>query len=202
MKLPTGLLALCGLALSGDLPAQQPHEHGVVRLGILVEGDRLDLRLQSPLETVAGFETAPRTEKQRQAIRRMAAILRDPQSLFVPTAAAGCIAGAVTLRADAIAPELLAAPALPAAGDSVAVSGAPGTSGAAKGSSGRRTTAPAHADLEAGFAFRCAKPQALTGLQVKLFDAFPPLRQVDVAIVTPRGDSGARLSPSRASLTW
>jgi len=202
MKLPAGLLALCGLALSGDLPAQHPHEHGVLRLGILVEGDRLDLRLQSPLESMAGFETAPRTEKQRQAVRRMAAILRDPQSLFVPTAAAGCVAGAVTLRADTIAPELLAAPALSAAGEPVPVSGGPAGSGAGKGSSSRRTTAPAHADLEAGFVFRCAKPPALTGLQVKLFDAFPSLRQVQVAIVTPRGDSGARLSPSRTSLTW
>ena len=60
----------------------------------------------------------------------------------------------------------------------------------------------AHPDLEAQVTFRCAKPQALTGLQVRVFEAFPSLREVGVAIATPRGDSGVRLSPSRTSLTW
>src|SRR5690606_1247060 len=83
------------------------HEHGIARLGIRVEGERLDLRLRVPLHTVLGTESPPRTEKQRQAVRTMAAALRAPHALFVPTPAAGCTAGEVTLRSDAIRPELL-----------------------------------------------------------------------------------------------
>jgi hypothetical protein len=227
MRVPAGVLALCGLCLVGVPPAQPaqaqgqglgadhkppvaaaadplaasavlldgPHEHGVARLAILVDGDRLDLRLRVPLQTILGVETAPRTEKQRQAVRDMAAKLRDPYSLFLPTAAAGCTAGDVTLRSDALAAELLSASTPPAAAAAISGSGAPAAAT-------RKPTAPAHAELEASTAFRCAKPQALTGLQVRMFDVFPALRQIDAAIVTPRGDSGARLSPNRASLTW
>ena len=128
----------------------------------------------------------------------MAAALRAPHALFVPSPAAGCTAGEVTLRSDTIRPDLLGA-AAPGAqtmqATSVPVSGPPADVR-------RKAAAPAHADLEANFPFRCDKPQSLTGLQVLLFAAFPSLRQVDVAIVTPRGDSGARLSPNRTSLTW
>jgi hypothetical protein len=191
MKLPAGLIALCGLAFSGALPAQAPHEHGVASLDVRVEGDRLDLRLRAPLESMAGLERPPRTDKQRQAVRTMAATLHDPHALFTPTAAAGCIAGDVVLQSDALAPELLsrtpAADTVPASGSASAAS---------------KPAPPAHPDLEAQLTFRCAKPQALTGLQVRLFDAFPALREIGVAIATPRGDSGVRLSPSRTSLTW
>src|SRR5687768_15134238 len=64
---PADPLAASAVLLDG------PHEHGVARLAILVEGDRLDLLLRVPLQTVLGVETAPRTEKQRQAVRNMAA---------------------------------------------------------------------------------------------------------------------------------
>jgi Protein of unknown function (DUF2796) len=191
MKLPAGLIALCGLAFPGALPAQAPHEHGVASLDVRVEGDRLDLRLRAPLESMAGLEKPPRTERQRLAVRKMAATLHDPQALFTPTAAAGCTAGEVVLRSDSLVPELLSRS--PAA-DTVAASGT--------ASAARKPASAAHPDLEAQVTFRCAKPQALTGLQVRLFEAFPALREIGAAIATPRGDSGVRLSPSRTSLTW
>lgn len=213
MRFLPGLLALCALGLcsSGAFATPTPvsrgaaatapraiddaaHEHDVAQLSIRVDGDLLALRLRLPLKAALGRETPPRTPRQRQAARQMAAILHDPQSLFVPTAAARCTAGAVTLRSEAIDPHLLAAPRAEAAGD-------PTPAGSPKRSTSQATP-PAHADLHADIDFRCAAPQALSGLQVRLFDAFPALRQVDAAIVTPRGDSGARLSPNRTSLTW
>ena len=44
-----------------------------------------------------------------------------------------------------------------------------------------------HAELEAAWIFRCAVPQALQGLDVRLFHAFPGLRRLDVAIVGLKG---------------
>lgn len=220
MRIPAAMAALCGLGLGGCLLLQAaqaqdagpgaaaanpsspssarvldaPHEHGVARLAIHVEGDLLDLRLRVPLQTVLGVETAPRTEKQRQAVRNMAATLHDPYSLFLPTAAAGCTADHVTLQSDALAAELLSGSGPPAAATAVPASAPPAAA--------RKATAPAHAELEASTRFRCAKSQALTGLQVRMFDVFPALRQIDAGITTPRGESGARLSPTRTSLTW
>lgn len=193
MKFPAGLMALGGLAVCSPLPAQVPHEQGVASLDVRVEGELLDLRLRAPLESLAGLERPPRTDKQRQAVRTMAATLHDANALFVPTAAAGCRTAAVTLSSEVLAPALLAAPGAAAAADGGETSGAPAP---------RKPAPPAHADLEAQVTFRCARPQALTGLQIRLFDAFPALQGIGVAIVTPRGDSGVRLSPSRTSLTW
>lgn len=190
MKLPAGLIALGGLALCGVLPAQVPHEHGVASLDVRVDGELLELRLRAPLDSLAGMEKSPLSGKERQAVRDMATTLHAADTLFVPTAAAGCSASPVTLRSEVLAPALLAAPDAAAAADSK--SGPPA----------RKPAPPAHADLEAQVSFRCARPQALNGLQVRLFDAFPALREIGVAIATPRGDSGVRLSPSRTSLTW
>jgi hypothetical protein len=56
-----------------------------------------------------------------------------------------------------------------------------------------------HADLEAQVAFRCAQPQALRTLEVRLFDAFARLQRIDVQVATARGQSKVTLKrPARA----
>lgn len=152
----------------------------------------MELRLRAPLESLVGFETTPRTRNQRQAVKNLALRLHQPQWLFIPSAAATCSHTRVALASPAIEPALLsdAQDIPPAAAAAVVVPAA------------RRTAAPTHSDLDAAITFTCMAPQSLTGLQVKLFEAFPALLQIDADIVTPRGQSGARLSPNRASLTW
>ena len=152
----------------------------------------MELRLQAPLDSLLGFETAPRTRRQRQAVKDLALRLHQPQWLFIPSAAARCSQRTVALASPVIEPALLSnAPDIPPAPAAATVAPAP-----------RRAAGGAHSDLDAVITFECLQPQALTGLQVKLFEAFPALLQIDVDIVTPRGQSGARLSPNRAGLTW
>lgn len=236
MKLLAGLLALAtwaawGLAM-GQAPAPvkapgpEMHQHDLARLRIALEGNLLSLWLLAPLDGLVGFETAPRTARQRQAVKDLAARLHQPQTIFVPPAAAQCVPAHVALASEVIDSSLLAAPSAPAGPASSAASSAapsvPPAAGAASPSpaaaqvpaevppatepSRRRTAARtpsrSHADLEATISFRCGKPQSLSGLQVRMFDAFPTLSRIDVDIVTPRGQSGARLSPNRTNLTW
>jgi hypothetical protein len=64
----------------------------------------------------------------------------------------------------------------------------PATSGAAD----------THADLDASFEFRCARPERLTQLEVGLFAVYPGLQQLDVEVVTDRGQFRRDLKrPSR-----
>jgi hypothetical protein len=150
----------------------------------------MELRLRAPLESLVGFETAPRTRNQRQAVKNLALRLHQPHWLFIPSAAARCSQTRVALASPAIEPALLSdAQEIPPAAAAAVVPAA-------------RRAAATHSDLDAAITFTCLAPQSLTGLQVKLFEAFPALLQIDVDIVTPRGQSGARLSPNRASLTW
>lgn len=80
------------LLLSAALPAlaASVHEHGKGELDVVVDGDRLVLALDIPLDALTGFERAPRTDKEKSAWRAMEAALGDPAALFQPTPEAGC----------------------------------------------------------------------------------------------------------------
>lgn len=59
-----------------------------------------------------------------------------------------------------------------------------------------------HADLDADFLFNCAQPARLTGLDVRLFQAFPKMRRVEAQVVTAKGQKAMRLSSKMRFLSW
>ncbi len=59
-----------------------------------------------------------------------------------------------------------------------------------------------HAELEALITFQCESPSTLKDLDVKLFNAFPPLHRLQVQMVGPRGQSATTLTPKRHVLSW
>ncbi len=99
------LLALA-LAAPGAAFAGKAHEHGVVKLDVAVDGATLTVSLDTPLDSVLGFERAPRTPAERRAADEALARLRNTAGLFTPSAAAACTPTA----AEVTAPVLEAAP--------------------------------------------------------------------------------------------
>ncbi|GCL62948.1 ZrgA family zinc uptake protein [Pseudaquabacterium pictum] len=177
-------LALSAL-LVGAAQAAGAHQHGVAALQVVVDGNSLTVSLDSPLDNLLGFERGPRTEAERKAVQAMAQRLRNAGTLLVPAAAAQCQLQGVDLASDVIAPALLAATA------AATTAAAPAAAGSG------------HADLEAGFRFQCAQPQALKALDVAgLFQAFPRLKQLDAALAAPGVQRGAKLRPKQATLAW
>ena len=59
-----------------------------------------------------------------------------------------------------------------------------------------------HGDLDADFRFACAKPGKLTGMEVRLSDAFPGMRRIDAQVVSGKGQSAARLTAKMRFLSW
>jgi hypothetical protein len=59
-----------------------------------------------------------------------------------------------------------------------------------------------HGDLEADFRFTCAQPGKLTGMEVRLANAFPRMRRIDAQVVSGKGQSAARLSAKMRFLSW
>lgn len=59
-----------------------------------------------------------------------------------------------------------------------------------------------HADLDGDFVFACSRPEALRGLDIQLFDAFPGLRQLKTEAATPRGQKAATLTPKQRKISW
>ncbi len=161
------------------------HQHGVAKLAVAVDGNALEITLESPLDNLLSFERAPRTNAEREAVRKMAQRFHAPAGLFTPTAAANCTPQASELASDVLDPALLA----------VTGAAAAGATPAAKGSDG-------HADLEATVRFQCANPAALKGVEIGLFKAFPKFRQIDAAVAAGSGQRGSKLTAKQSSLSW
>jgi Protein of unknown function (DUF2796) len=179
---------------SGSLVwAHEPgtHIHGRAVLEIAIDGAAVQINLNSPLDNLLGFERAPRNEKERRAVKAMALKFNQPDSLFVFTPAAQCRVASINLASPVLAPDLLA----PASD-----SGKSGDEDTAKNGGTIKTST--HAELEATWHFRCTVPQALQGLDVRLFQLFSGLQRLDAAVAGPKGQTSAKLSPESTRLKW
>jgi hypothetical protein len=96
------LVATGAFLLASGVFAAGPHEHGVVKLDVAVEGNRVSLLMDSPLANLVGFERAPRTDAERQRVDTAIAALQAAATLFRVDAAAGCAPGPVSLNASAL----------------------------------------------------------------------------------------------------
>jgi hypothetical protein len=59
-----------------------------------------------------------------------------------------------------------------------------------------------HADLDGTFELACAHPERLRDLEVRLFDAFPNLKKVKVAVVAPKGQKAGELTLTDNRIAW
>ena len=204
-------LALPGAALPPAV-AGPAHQHGVARLTVAVDGPTLTLELETPLDSVLGFEHAPRTERHRAQVREMARRLRQSGTLFAPSEGARCVARQFDVRSAVLPPALLTEhEATPASAAAPATAPAPANTAAHNHAHARARTdataadagaTAAHADLEARWVFACARPPQLRSLEVRLFDAFPRLQRIDAEVAGPTTQSGARLTPARRVVRW
>lgn len=87
MKLP---YLLAALTLAFPAWAAEKHVHGAGRIDVAIEAGKIEVELELPLDTLVGFERAPRSEKERAALEAAAATLRDGAGLFLPAAGAAC----------------------------------------------------------------------------------------------------------------
>ncbi|WP_242481069.1 ZrgA family zinc uptake protein [Rubrivivax gelatinosus] len=155
------LLALCAASAF----AAPPHEHGVGRLDVAVEHGRVTLLLEMPLDSLVGFEHAPRNAVEREAARAALAKLHDAARLWRVDAAAGCAAPTVEIGAGPIE----------------------------AGEHGSHEPAHAHddgdghADAEASFSFECSAAERAAFVDTGLLESFPRLRTVNVQLATRQG---------------
>jgi hypothetical protein len=66
------------------------HQHGVGKLNVVWEGNKIDIELENPADNIVGFEHAPRTESQKKAVQEALATLKDAGKVFGFTPEAQC----------------------------------------------------------------------------------------------------------------
>ena len=82
--------------------AAPAHVHGEARMEISVDREQLVVALEIPLESLLGFERAPRNASEKEAVQGMATKLKDAGKVLMPSAAAQCIATGVTLESPVL----------------------------------------------------------------------------------------------------
>ena len=92
-------------AFAEEKRAADAHQHGHGMFRMAIEDDHAEIELEVPAFDVVGFEHAPSTGGQRQAIAEAAAKLGNLAALFTLPEAAGCVAGKIEIGFGAIAGE-------------------------------------------------------------------------------------------------
>lgn len=77
--------------------AAPAHVHGEARMEISVDREQLVVALEIPLDSLLGFEHAPRNAREREAVQGMAAKLKEAGKVLMPSVAAQCTSTGVEL---------------------------------------------------------------------------------------------------------
>ncbi|MGL1832321.1 DUF2796 domain-containing protein [Rhodocyclaceae bacterium SMB388] len=190
------VIASMALAFATAVGAQQgAHEHGVAELRVALESSTLLIEFDSPLDGIVGFEHAPSTDQQREALLQAERSLQEFTPLFTLPAAAGCVLADVQLESP-----------YPQGDDDHDEHDHDEHDHDEHDhdehdhDEHRHDEADAHADLYVVYQFECANPASLDRLDVRLFDAFPRLQTVRAAVASPQGQSAVRIDRASPSL--
>jgi hypothetical protein len=85
-----GLLISLSLVATSASAGPHAHTHGVGELELALDGSTVRASLRLPMESLLGFEHAPRTEAQKEAVQKLKARLADPVAWILPSSQAGC----------------------------------------------------------------------------------------------------------------
>ena len=164
-------LTVCVATLSVSVPShatEAAHVHGLMHLDIAVDKHLLTVQLESPLDSLLGFEHRPRTPAERQAADALLKQMGDAATLFKPDVAAQCVPTKASIESAALQ------------------STAPSVDKEAGKGEGKESE---HADLDASYEFSCAHPDKLTVVEVGLFDAFKRLQKIEVQVAGAKSQS-------------
>ncbi|WP_108125732.1 DUF2796 domain-containing protein [Saccharospirillum mangrovi] len=184
VMLATVALAPLSTSVWAEIERQHgAHEHGAAQLSLAVDQHELVIALESPAFNVFGFEHAPSTEEQHQAIDAAVATLRDGEALWTLSRAAGCELESVEIESAVL-------------GDDH-----DHDEDADHDHDHDHEAGDAHSDVDVSWHFHCDNPEKLTQVGVGLFNAFERFEDLDVQYLTDDAQGAAELSPSHTLLT-
>lgn len=188
MKVNTFLSAVATSALifglaHGPLLAAEPHVHGTGTLQLVLEGGSFNAELRLPAINVVGFEHAPREKKHQEAVKKAAALLKDPRQVLALPDEARCVAAPAEVTSELLE------------------TGEHNPGDPKQEAEHDHAQGEPHADFEAAYRFDCSRPEALKKIQVLVLKKLSHLETLEVDIATPAGQGRQRLTPRQATVT-
>ena len=163
------------------------HEHGVGRLNAGLDGQTLELELESPAMNLVGFEHVATSDADKAKVAAVRARLEQPLALFKLPEAAGCVVENQELESPLFGDQ-------PDADDDHDED--------AKDEEGHEHHHD-HSEIHARYQFTCATPAALKSLDLaNIFTSFPATRTIQVQLIGPSGQQGVDVTAKAAALKF
>jgi hypothetical protein len=188
-------LTLAAALLAVSLPATAaeehrelgPHEHGVGRLNVAVEGKRVLMELEVPGADIVGFEHQASTAAQKAAVKKATATLEGALNVFKLPGEAKCKLAKAKVEVHA-------------EDKHEQNHGKETAAGAKHDADGDKHSR--HSAFHAEYAIDCAAPEKLTGINFRYFELFAGARKLDVNLVTDKGQSQYEVSREKPQLKF
>ncbi|AMS18790.1 zinc-binding protein [Pseudomonas synxantha] len=166
------------------------HEHGVARLNAVLDGQALELELDSPAMNLVGFEHAATSAADKAKVAAARKQLENPQALFNLPKAAGCKVSSQELNSPLFGDK----PEAEHDDDDHATDG--------KGAAAHEHHHD-HSEIHAHYQFTCATPTALGNLDLRqVFKTFPATTKIQVQLIGPSGQQGVDATATAATLKF
>lgn len=164
------------------------HEHGVGRLNAVLDGQALELELDSPAMNLVGFEHVATTAADKAKVAAVRKQLENPLALFNLPKGAGCVVSSQELNS-------------PLFGDKPEADHDDDDDHDhdAKGGEHHHD----HSEIHAHYQFTCATPTALSNLDLtQVFKTFPATQKIQVQLIGPSGQQGIDATASAATIKF
>ncbi|MGE8067913.1 DUF2796 domain-containing protein [Pseudomonas sp. NPDC089569] len=159
------------------------HEHGVGRLNAALDGQTLELELDSPAMNLLGFEHAATSDADKAKVVAVRAELEKPLALFNLPKAAGCIVARQELESPLFGDK-------PDADED-------------HDEDAKDEHHHDHSEIHAHYQFTCATPGALENLDLAaIFNRFPATQKIQVQLIGPSGQQGVEVTAKAAALKF
>jgi len=165
------------------------HEHGVGRLNAALDGQTLELELESPAMNLVGFEHLATTDADKAKVAAAKAKLENPLALFNLPKAAGCKVATQELES-------------PLFGDKPDADDHDDDDHAEADKDGHEHHHD-HSEIHAHYQFSCSAPGALKTLDLAtIFNTFPATQKIQVQLISPSGQQGVEVTAKAAALNF
>lgn len=191
-------LLLAGLGLGVSLASafeveHEAHEHGHATLSIVQEKDELQLEFTSPAMNIVGFEHQPDSKEQNAKVDKAKEILSHADDLFVINKEADC-----SLEHAKVSSALLD-DGRHEEHDHDKHHGEKHHDDAHHHDDHNDDT---HSEFTAEYHFECEKVDALTSIQLTVFDAFSSLEEVEAKVISNKGQRLIELDHDNTKIDW
>jgi hypothetical protein len=177
MRIESWIAGALAMLATGGAGAEErrelgAHEHGHSTLNIAIEGTSVAMELIAPGADIVGFEHEAESTQDKAALEAAEAKPADPLRLFAMPADAGCAVETAT----------------------VAIEGEEEHREQADHDQREEHDAEAergaeHNEFHAEYQLACAEPDALGTIRFGYFQAFPNAMEVEVNVITEKGQS-------------